>query len=177
MHEVLPKKIARSVSRYRAAARLRPEKRSSRDPRACSGLPLRREEHDEKSHDAGCGLGELASDRVGAGRALASATLLLRPEPGRRSSDDEGEICLDRRPAAAGQLSEYEPGIGGLERLLALRPRDLYLRFSADGHGGRSSPSYVVLHGAARPVAITLSTDQTDNKKHVVRLIVFVRRN
>jgi len=41
----------------------------------------------------------------------------------------------------------------------------------------RSSPSYVVLHDSARPVAITLSTDQTDNKKHVVRLIVFVRRN
>jgi hypothetical protein len=41
----------------------------------------------------------------------------------------------------------------------------------------RSSPSYVVLHDATRPVAITLSTDQTDNKKHVVRLTVFVRRN
>ena len=41
----------------------------------------------------------------------------------------------------------------------------------------RSSPSYVVLHDAVRPVAITLSTDQTDNKKHVVRLIVFIRRN
>ena len=41
----------------------------------------------------------------------------------------------------------------------------------------RSSPSYVVLHNAARPVSITLSTDQTDGKKHVVRLIVFVRRN
>jgi hypothetical protein len=41
----------------------------------------------------------------------------------------------------------------------------------------RSSPSYVVLHDAVRPVAITLSTDQTDSKKHVVRLIVFVRRN
>src|SRR5262249_42464658 len=40
----------------------------------------------------------------------------------------------------------------------------------------RSSPNYVVLHDAVRPVAITLSTDQTDNKKHVVRLIVFVRR-
>ena len=38
-------------------------------------------------------------------------------------------------------------------------------------------PSYVVLHNAARPVSITLSTDQTDGKKHVVRLIVFVRRN
>ena len=41
----------------------------------------------------------------------------------------------------------------------------------------RSNPSYVVLRNAARPVSITLSTDQTDNKKHVVRLIVFVRRN
>jgi hypothetical protein len=34
-----------------------------------------------------------------------------------------------------------------------------------------------VLHHAARPVSITLSTDQTDDRKHVVRLIVFVRRN
>jgi hypothetical protein len=41
----------------------------------------------------------------------------------------------------------------------------------------RSSPSYVVLHNASRPVSITLSTDQTDNKRHVVRLTVFVRRN
>jgi hypothetical protein len=41
----------------------------------------------------------------------------------------------------------------------------------------RSSPSHVVLHNAARPVSITLSTDQTDNKRHVVRLTVFVRRN
>jgi hypothetical protein len=41
----------------------------------------------------------------------------------------------------------------------------------------RSSPNYVVLHHAARPVSITLSTDQTDDKQHVVRLIVFVRRN
>lgn len=41
----------------------------------------------------------------------------------------------------------------------------------------RSNPSYVVLHDRARPVSITLSTDQTDGNKHVVRLIVFVRRN
>jgi hypothetical protein len=41
----------------------------------------------------------------------------------------------------------------------------------------RSNPSYVVLRNAARPVSITVSTDQTDSKKHVVRLIVFVRRN
>ena len=41
----------------------------------------------------------------------------------------------------------------------------------------RTSPSYVVLHNATRPVSITLSTDQTDSKRHVVRLTVFVRRN
>jgi len=41
----------------------------------------------------------------------------------------------------------------------------------------RSSPSYVVLQNAARPVSITLSADQTDSKRHVVRLTVFVRRN
>jgi hypothetical protein len=41
----------------------------------------------------------------------------------------------------------------------------------------RSSRNYVVLHNAARPVAITLSTDQTDSKKHLVRLTAFVRRN
>jgi len=41
----------------------------------------------------------------------------------------------------------------------------------------RSSPNYVVLQNAARPVAITLSTDQTDSKRYVLRLIVFLRRN
>jgi hypothetical protein len=41
----------------------------------------------------------------------------------------------------------------------------------------RSNPSYVVLNNAARPVSITVSTDQTDSKKYVVRLTVFVRRN
>jgi len=41
---------------------------------------------------------------------------------------------------------------------------------------GRSSPSHVVLHSALRPVSITLSMDVTDNKTHVVHLIVFIRR-
>jgi hypothetical protein len=39
----------------------------------------------------------------------------------------------------------------------------------------RSSTAYVVLHHALRAVSITLSTDQTDDKKHVVHLILFVR--
>jgi hypothetical protein len=41
---------------------------------------------------------------------------------------------------------------------------------------GRSSPSHVVLHSALRPVSITLSMDATDNKTHVVHLIVFIRK-
>jgi len=39
----------------------------------------------------------------------------------------------------------------------------------------RASAAYVVLHHALRPVSITLSTDQTEDKKHVVHLILFVR--
>jgi hypothetical protein len=41
----------------------------------------------------------------------------------------------------------------------------------------RSSSGYVVLHNAARPISITLSTDETNDGRHVVRLIVFVRKN
>jgi hypothetical protein len=39
----------------------------------------------------------------------------------------------------------------------------------------RSSPGYRVLHTTAVPVSITLSTDETDRKGHVVRIIIFVR--
>jgi hypothetical protein len=41
----------------------------------------------------------------------------------------------------------------------------------------RSSANYVVLHSRAAPLSITLSTDRTDKDEHVVRLILFVRRN
>jgi hypothetical protein len=41
----------------------------------------------------------------------------------------------------------------------------------------RGSANYVVLHSLARPVSITLSTGQTDKGEHVVRLILFARRN
>jgi hypothetical protein len=41
----------------------------------------------------------------------------------------------------------------------------------------RSSPNYVVLHNALRPVSITLSTDQTGDRRHLVHLNIFVRRN
>jgi hypothetical protein len=43
--------------------------------------------------------------------------------------------------------------------------------------GDRSSAGYVVLHHAKRQISITLSTDQTDQMQHVVRLIIFIRRN
>jgi hypothetical protein len=39
----------------------------------------------------------------------------------------------------------------------------------------RSSPGYRVLHTRAGPVSITLSTDATDRKTHVVRIIIFIR--
>ena len=41
----------------------------------------------------------------------------------------------------------------------------------------RSSASYVVLHDVMRPLSITLSTDETTDKKHIVHLILFARRN
>ena len=41
----------------------------------------------------------------------------------------------------------------------------------------RSSANYVVLHSRAAPLSITLSTDQTEKDEHVVRLILFVRRD
>jgi hypothetical protein len=41
----------------------------------------------------------------------------------------------------------------------------------------RSSANYVALHSRAAPLSITLSTDQSEKGGHVVRLILFVRRN
>ncbi len=41
----------------------------------------------------------------------------------------------------------------------------------------RSSPGYIVLHPALGPASITLNLDQTDQKDHVVRLTLFLRRN
>jgi hypothetical protein len=38
-----------------------------------------------------------------------------------------------------------------------------------------SSASHVILHHSLRPITITLSMDQTDDGKHVVRLTLFIR--
>ena len=40
----------------------------------------------------------------------------------------------------------------------------------------RSSPSYVILQNTVGPVSLTLSTDLTDDDKHVIHLILFIRR-
>src|SRR5262249_4389520 len=181
-------------------------KRSSCDARdycRCKGYSSSRpgEGHDEKTHDAGCRNDELAGNRAGADRALASAILLLRPEPGRRSGDDEREDLL-RSPAVRARAAFWIPAwdwkdcslygaatytcdsseMDTAEEAEKARAAILDQVKACLGAGWaeaaeRSSPNYVVLHDAVRPVAITLSTDQTDSKKHVVRLIVFVRRN
>jgi len=41
----------------------------------------------------------------------------------------------------------------------------------------RSSLGFIVLHHASQPVSMTLSIDQTDEKQHVIRLILFGRTN
>jgi hypothetical protein len=41
----------------------------------------------------------------------------------------------------------------------------------------RSSLGFIVLHHAGQPISITLSIDQTDQKKYAVRLILFGRSN
>jgi hypothetical protein len=41
----------------------------------------------------------------------------------------------------------------------------------------RSSIGFIVLHHADQPISITLSTDKTDQKEYLVRLILFGRSN
>jgi len=41
----------------------------------------------------------------------------------------------------------------------------------------RASPNYVVLHNAWHPVSITLSTDETEQRQHVIRITIFRRGN
>ena len=92
----------------------------------------------------------------------------------------------------ARRLSRHHRAAAGWKELLALRHEHLYLQFGRGSRApttpseaaqarllqeikaclgagwseadGRSSPSYVVLHSALRPVSITLSMDATDDK-------------
>jgi hypothetical protein len=42
---------------------------------------------------------------------------------------------------------------------------------------GRASRGYAVLHPATGPPSITLSLDETGDKKHEVRFILFIRKS
>ena len=66
---------------------------------------------------------------------------------------------------------------GDAERALAARVAEVT---ACLGEGwsrddSRSSPVYVVVRSAHDPVSVTLSTDQADDGRHVVRLTLFVR--
>ena len=70
-------------------------------------------------------------------------------------------------------------GSAGAERAQAALLREIKacLGEGWDEAADRSSARYVVLRSALRPVSITLSTDETGARTHVVHLIVFARRN
>jgi hypothetical protein len=74
------------------------------------------------------------------------------------------------------------PGVGTAEVAEKEQARTLHQIKACLGDGwaeakDRSSSTHVVLHSVTWPVSITLSIDQTDKKEHVVRLILFPRRN
>jgi hypothetical protein len=74
------------------------------------------------------------------------------------------------------------PAVGtadAAERVQAILLREIKacLGEGWDEAADRASARYVVLRSALRPVSITLSTDETDARTHVVHLIVFARRN
>jgi hypothetical protein len=75
--------------------------------------------------------------------------------------------------------SDEHDSVGEAERTQALLAKQIK---ACLGEGWaiaaeRSSASYVVLHDVNRPVSITLSTDETADRKHIVHFIMFVRRN
>src|SRR6476620_9468444 len=115
MHEGLPKEIVGSVSRT-GRGRAEGEKGPSGTKACCRRPPRKR--HDEKTCHAGSCTGERADNSACAERALANPALLFRFESNRRFGGDEGEICFDRRTAAARRFSGCEPDLGRMERLL-----------------------------------------------------------
>jgi hypothetical protein len=172
MHEILPKKIARSISRYQAKTRLL--------ALAMASLPALASAQDARSQAPPycfdlTRVVDLTKERF--------ASIAGRP---RQGSFQETSLVLanwkDCSLYGAGTYtcdsSEMDTAEEAEKASVAILDQvKACLGAGWTEAAERSSPSYVVLHDAARPVAITLSTDQTDNKKHVVRLIVFVRRN
>jgi hypothetical protein len=174
MHEILPKKIARSVSRYRAKAGLLalamaslPAIASAQDARAqappyCFDLSRVVDLAMTKERFASIAGRPRQGSFQNTSLVLAGWKDCSLYGPATYTCDSsQMDTAEDAEKARAAILDQVKAclGAGWVEA------------------AERSSPSYVVLHDAARPLAITLSTDQTDNKKHVVRLIVFVRRN
>ncbi len=151
MHEILPKKIAGSISRYQAKARLL--------ALVMASLPALASAQDARSQ-APPYCFDLTRVVDLAMTKERFASIAGRPRQGGYVGTSLG-TAEEAEKARAAILDQVKACLGAAWAEAA----------------ERSSPSYVVLHDAARPVAITLSTDQTDGKKYVVRLIVFVRRN
>jgi hypothetical protein len=174
MHEILPKKIAGSVSRYRATAGLL--------ALAMASLPAIASAQDARSQ-APPYCFDLSRVVDLAMTKERFASIAGRPRQG--SYVSTSLVLAGWKDCSLYGAATYtcdSPQMDTAEDAEKARATILDQVKSCLGAGWveaaeRSSPSYVVLHDAARPVAITLSTDQTDNKKHVVRLIVFVRRN
>jgi hypothetical protein len=174
MHEILPKKIARSVSRYRAKAGLL--------ALAMASVPAIALAQDARSQ-APPYCFDLSRVVDLAMTKERFASIARRP---RQNSFQNTRLVLpgwkDCSLYGAATYTCDSPEMDTAEEAEKARTAILDQVKACLGAGWaeaaeRSSPNYVVLHNAARPVAITLSTDQTDNKKHVVRLTVFVRRN
>jgi len=174
MHEILPKKIARSVSRYQAKARLL--------ALAMASLPAIALAQGARSQ-APSYCFDLSRVVDLAMTKERFASIAGRPRQG--SFLDTTLVLADWKDCSLYGTATYtcdSSEIDTAEEAEKARVAILDQVKACLGAGWveaaeRSSPSYVVLHDAARPVSITLSTDQTDHKKYVVRLIVFVRRN
>jgi len=174
MHEILPKKIARSVSRYQAKAGLL--------ALAMASLPaIALAQGARPQAPSYCFDLSRVVDLAMTKERFAS--IAGRPRHG--SFQDTSLVLKDWKDCSLYGAATYtcdSSAMDTAEEAEKARTATLQQVKACLGAGWaeaaeRSSPSYVVLHDAARPISITLSTDQTDNKKHGVRLIVFVRRN
>jgi len=174
MHEILSEKIARSISRYQAKARLL--------ALAMASLPALASAQDARSQ-APPYCFDLTRVVDLAMTKERFASIAGRPRQG--SFQETSLVLANWKDCSLYGAATYTCDSSEMdtaeeaekERAAILDQVKACLGAGWAEAAERSSPSYVVLHDAARPVSITLSTDQTDGKKYVVRLIVFVRRN
>jgi len=166
MHEILPKKIARSISRYQAKARLL--------ALAMASLPALASAQDARSQ-APPYCFDLTRVVDLAMTKERFASIAGRPRQG--SYVGTSLVLAGWKDCSLYGAATYtcdSPEMGTAEEAEKARAAILDQVKACLGAGWAEA---AVLHNAARPVSITLSTDQTDSKKYVVRLIVFVRRN